>query len=233
MFRASLFALVIVAVFGAISFCFLGDEAASVEQQTAKPDESQQAANEPYGIEKRVPWTTSRFRGTPEPPLPYLAARVFPKLNFKNPTVLTNAPGTDRLFVAEQSGKIFSIPNKPDAATADLLLDASLLVPQVAKERNEDLAFEAVYGVTFHPRFAENRYCYVCYVVRYRDGKLGQHPAGTRVSRFTVSQSDPPRCDPASEMLIIDWLQGGHNGGCLKFGPEGFLYISSGGGGPP
>jgi putative heme-binding domain-containing protein len=183
-------------------------------------------------LQKRVPWTTSRFRGSPDPPPPYRAERVFPKLHFKNPTVLTNAPGTDWLFVAEQYGKIFSIPNDPDAAAADLFLDCSELVPRLSKERNEDQAFEAVYGLTFHPRFAENRYCYVCYVVRYRDGGRGQHPEGTRVSRFTVSRADPPVCDPTSEKLVISWLQGGHNGGCLKFGPEGYLYISSGDGGP-
>src|ERR1051326_3348029 len=68
-------------------------------------------AARPFGIEKRTPWTTSNFRGRPEPPLPYRAERVFPKIHFKNPTVLTSAPGTDRMFVAEQLGKIFSIPN--------------------------------------------------------------------------------------------------------------------------
>jgi uncharacterized repeat protein (TIGR03806 family) len=188
--------------------------------------------NPPFGIERRVPWTTSRFRGTPDPPLPFRAARVFPRVHFKNPTVLTNAPGTDRLFVAEQSGKLFSIANQPDPAQADPFLDCTTLVPRLSREREEDLGFEAVYGMTFHPQFERNRYCYVCYVVRYQDGKRGQHPEGTRVSRFTVSRTDPPVCDPASEVPIISWLQGGHNGGCLKFGPEGFLYISSGDGGP-
>src|SRR5262245_36760292 len=66
-------------------------------------------ASHPFGIEKRIPWTTSNFRGRPDPPLPYRAERVFSKIHFKNPTVLTSAPGTDRFFVAEQLGKIFSI----------------------------------------------------------------------------------------------------------------------------
>jgi hypothetical protein len=34
---------------------------------------------------KRVAWTTSRIVGTPEPPLPHVAQRVFPKLQFERP----------------------------------------------------------------------------------------------------------------------------------------------------
>ena len=41
-------------------------------------------AEQPYGIPKRVPWTTSRLTGTPEPPPPYRIERAFPKLHFKN-----------------------------------------------------------------------------------------------------------------------------------------------------
>src|SRR4051794_24315019 len=61
---------------------------------------------------KRVLWQSSRITGSPEPPAPYRMERVFPKLEFKNPVLLVRAPGTDRLFVAEQAGPIYSFkPN--------------------------------------------------------------------------------------------------------------------------
>lgn len=88
-----------------------------------------------------------------------------------------------------------------------------------------------LYGMALHPRFAENHWCYVCY--KMDPAYWGQIADGTRVSRFTVTQSDPPKLDPASEQIVISWLGGGHNGGCLQFGPEGYLYISSGDGGFP
>src|SRR6516225_1740645 len=82
-----------------------------------------QAADKPFGISKRVPWTTSRLTGSPDPPPPYKIVRAFPKLTFKNPLLLTNAPGTERLFVGEQAGKLYSFPNDPEVAKVDLLLD--------------------------------------------------------------------------------------------------------------
>jgi putative heme-binding domain-containing protein len=175
---------------------------------------------------KRQPWTISKITGSPEPPHPYRVIPAFPKLKFVNPLHLTNAPGTDRLFLCEQAGKIYSFPNRQDVEKADLAIDVSKDLPSW-KPGGKIERFDALYGLTFHPKFKENRYCYVCYVLK---GKGSELPDGTRVSRFTVTRTDPPKIEPASEQIILTFLAGGHNGGCLAFGPDGYLYISSGDG---
>ena len=35
------------------------------------------APTKPFGLDKRIPWTTSRVVGSPNPPLPYRVRRVF------------------------------------------------------------------------------------------------------------------------------------------------------------
>src|SRR5262245_25884606 len=178
------------------------------------------------GKAARPAWTTSRVVGSPDPPPPYKVVRAFPNLKFKHPLLLARCPGSDRLFVGEQAGVLYSFADKPDAQ-ADLFCDLRTelrtihLLPQ-AKE------VEAVYGLAFHPDFATNRQCFVCYTLR--SSKQGQEnlPDGTRVSRFTVTRADPPRIDPSSEEIVLTFLQGGHNGGDLHFGPDRLLYISTG-----
>ena len=100
---------------------------------------------------------------------------------------------------------------------ADLAIDLSKLHPDLT----------ALYGLTFHPQFDKNRYVYICYV------RQNEVPDGSVVSRFTVSRTDPPVIDPRSERVIITFWSGGHNGGCLVFGKDGCLYISTGDAGAP
>lgn len=192
-----------------------------------------ESPNDVSDVESRKPWTTSRVKGSPDPPLPYRAKRVFTALNFEQPTVLTNAPSTDRLFVAEQKGRIYSIPNDPNCSQADLFLDVSELVGRLNTMLGEgsQATLGSVYGLTFHPDFADNRKCYVCYTVNYKKSKGGKSPDGTRVVEVRADGNDPPRAIVDSETQIIGWRAGGHNGGCLKFGPDGMLYISTGDGG--
>lgn len=187
-------------------------------------------AEAPYGLTTRTPWTTSRFHGQPEPPPPFRAPRVYPNIHFDGPTVLTGAPGSNRWFVGERTGKIFSFPKDRHAARSELFLDCADLAKQISQREQQPVTFDSLYGLTFDPQFEQNRYCYVCYVVRRRQSR-SRDPEGTRVTRLRVTDTDPPRCDIDSESVVIAWLQGGHNGGCLKFGPDGYLYISTGDGG--
>jgi putative heme-binding domain-containing protein len=166
--------------------------------------------------ESRVPWTTSRIAGSPEPPKAFVAESFFKTLRFSDGLELAAVPGTDRLLVVERRGKILSVPLHESAESAGEVLDLLPIQPKL----------DNAYGVVLHPRYRENRQMFVCYAMP--DGQ----PDGTRVSRFTLTSLDPLEADPKSEEIVLTWRSGGHNGGNLQFGPDGFLYISTGDAGP-
>ena len=177
--------------------------------QAAEPAAKQQT-QKAAGIERRVPWNSSKIVGTPEPPAPYRTQQVFPRLKFSEPLAMTWVPGSNRLLIVERHGKIFTFENSPTVEKADLLLDTG----------------KSTYGVALHPEFQTNGFIYITYILQDGDPL----PNGSRVSRFTVGKERPWRCDPKSEKVILEWPSGGHNAGCLAFGKDGYLYLSCGDG---
>ncbi len=160
----------------------------------------------------RPPWTANRVLGSPNPPAPFTVQRLFPKLTFNHPVDLALLPGSDRWFLLEQGGNLYSFPDRPDVERAELVFDLS----------QGHQPFESAYAMAFHPRFTENGYIFICYVL------AGDRPDGSHVSRFKLSGSSPPAIVPGSETVILRWQGGGHNGCTLAFGNDGLLYISTG-----
>jgi len=211
------------------------EQAAAEKAANSQAEKKRLQAVEAPVIKPRVVWRNSKVVGRPEEPAPFAEQVAYPNISFTNPVVIVTSPGSDRWFVGEQRGSVYSFKKDRNATKAEPFLDVSKIIPP-SKTANQKpginnapvKGLEALYGLTFHPQFEKNRFVYVTYVVR---GEKGQLPDGTRVSRFKVSETDPPVAIPESEEVVITWLQGGHNGGCLCFGPDGNLYISTGDGG--
>ncbi len=160
---------------------------------------------------------TSRLMGSPDP-LPLHAVPVFKKLDFQRPVELTFAPdGSNRLFVVEQRGVIHCFENRDDVDHSEIFLDLTDVVSRVGNE-------EGMLGLAFHPNYADNGEIFVYYSI---------DPPKSIVSRFRVSADKPNRIDRDSEERLLEIPQPyrNHNGGSMRFGPDGYLYIGLGDGG--
>jgi glucose/arabinose dehydrogenase len=140
-------------------------------------------------------------------------------------TLVTNAARTpldmvsvgdgQTMLVVEQAGRIMRLENGRYDATP--FLDATSLVV-AGGERG-------LLGIALHPQYKTNCYLYVNYT-RTGDG-------ATVIARFARSANDAKRAELASEKILLTIAQPypNHNGGGLRFGPDGFLYIGMGDGG--
>ncbi|MEY3052655.1 MAG: hypothetical protein RLY31_2440 [Bacteroidota bacterium] len=124
--------------------------------------------------------------------------------------------GDDRLFVVEQRGVIWILDKDGNKLPTPFLN----IDPQVGSNGNE----QGLLGLAFHPSYADNGRFFVCYTDNNGD---------TRVVRYEVKTDNPDQADPASALVLleVDQPYSNHNGGCLQFGPDGYLYIGLGDGG--
>jgi glucose/arabinose dehydrogenase len=160
----------------------------------------------------REPWNTSRLKGSPDPPSPYTVERVFPNIGFDQGLELLGGVGLGRFFVTERFGKIWSFREDGTSEHPDVFADLKALHPET----------HTLYNVAFHPRFREKNEVFVFYTVSDKSDD------GSRIARFKLASLDPPAIDPTSEEILLTFHAGGHNGGHMLFGPDGFLYVSAG-----
>jgi glucose/arabinose dehydrogenase len=152
--------------------------------------------------------------------LPKVEMKVaFPALTFTRPLWLCEAPdGSERLFVAQQDGKVLILPKERTGGDTKMFLNITDRKPWVENE-------EGLLGFAFHPKFKKNRKFYIYY--------SQQNPKRSVISEIQAAKNDPDRADLTTERIIMeipqpDW---NHNGGQITFGPDNYLYIALGDGG--
>ena len=152
------------------------------------------------------------------PPLEALELEVIDS-GYQHPTAVRAPVGDDRLFIVQRVGVIRIIDaggNMLDPAF--LPIDDRVLAGGIE---------QGLLGLAFHPEYELNGRFFVYYINRQ-----GQRV----VSEFAVDPDDPNRADPDSERILIqenqppDATDIRHYAGDLHFGPDGYLWISSGDG---
>jgi len=171
-----------------------------------------------------VPVRVAPAGTAPQPsraPLAVALQEVFGGRKFQQPVEIGAYPigpaGGSGVFVAEREGRILLL--HPDGDEAVELLDISDQVEMISTE-------DGLLSVALAPRFEETGHLWLYYSARGL-------PRKTRLSRFSVNLDDLRRVRSGSELVVleIDQPRAIHNGGSIRFGPDGMLYLSLGDGG--
>jgi glucose/arabinose dehydrogenase len=159
----------------------------------------------------RSPWAgvTVRFGGTRAVPAGFARNESW-ITGLASATSFAQAPD-GRLFVAEQGGTLRVVKNGTLLATpfVSLTVDSN-------GERG-------LIGVTLHPDFASNGFVYVYHTV------INAGARNNRVSRFTANGDVAASLTPGAAVNLPNLSTAtNHNGGAMKFGADGKLYVAVG-----
>jgi len=134
---------------------------------------------------------------------------------FNKPVAALSPPGDSRIFVVEQNSGKVKIFDGTQVLAAPFLDIKS----KIKSSGNE----EGLLGMAFHPDFPNTPYIYVNYTA--------SGPNRTVVERYQLSNPNKINVNTATQIITYNQPFSNHNGGNLRFGADGYLYIGSGDGG--
>jgi len=130
-------------------------------------------------------------------------------------------PGISNAFLAvHQTGKIWLLERNSAK-------DLKTLFADLAKDIFNERGPNGLLGLAFHPRFRENRKYYLKHQV-FEERKI----ATTVVERLASPDFRADSGQPSRRLWKVVSVTQDHSGGCIQFGPDGFLYIGMGDTGP-
>ncbi len=130
-------------------------------------------------------------------------------------------PGASNTFVAvHQTGKIWLIDKHSDG-------DAKSLFADVASEIFNERGPNGLLSIAFHPKFRQMRKYYLKHQI-FEDGKI----ATVLDEREAAPDLRHDSGKPSRRLLKMVSITQDHSGGCIEFGPDGYLYLGMGDTGP-
>ncbi len=150
----------------------------------------------------------------------YELVRICPKIATPKPiSVVVPPDGSNREFLVLQGGKVLLLPEDRSSRKAKVFLDLS------TKNMIEKDFEEGLLGLVFHPKFKQNGKFYLYHSL--------QNPKRSCLFERRMSKNNPDKVDDGHERLLLELPQPfwNHNSGNPIFGPDGYLYLSTGDGG--
>ena len=156
-----------------------------------------------------TPISDLKVKGSPGKPASYRVERAYPELKeLKMPISSIAVPGTSQMLAITQEypygrTRIITFEDRDDVNSLKVILEQK----------------GTAYDFAFHPEFEKNGFVFI----GWNDGKR------TILSRFKFDASSMA-FETGSETEFMTWEGNGHNGAAIDFGPDGFLYVTTGDG---
>jgi len=147
-------------------------------------------------------------------------------------TIADPDDGTNRIFISDQIGLLRVVENGTLLPTPMLDVTGRLVSNPITGEMG-------LIGFAIHPKFATTKKLYTLTSETRIDGAADFPTSGTArhhqgvVAEWQIDAGNPNLVNVTSrrEIMRIDEPQSNHNGGVMRFGPDGNLYIALGDGG--
>lgn len=139
-----------------------------------------------------------------------------------NPVQMVMAPDTtNRLFISDLNGKVWILKNGQIQSQPFIDISSKL------EQKDTTPRIQAMFGMAFHPDYAQNKKFYICYNAPAKDTS---DICTIVIAEFTASKNNADMGDLSTGKTILEIE--GHSvakDACqIAFGPDGYLYISVG-----
>ena len=146
--------------------------------------------------------------------------QVFKSVDTPRPIQITATPDkSGRLFLVLQEGKVLLLGKERGNSSSDVILDLTGL------DLIDNAFEEGLLGLAFHPECAKNNLFYIYHTLQNPKRSVLVERKFSDLKSFSVDQKYQ------REILSILQPYWNHNSGIPVFGPDGFLYLSTGDGG--
>lgn len=168
-------------------------------------------------------------------PVMLLAGLIVPSVSAAPITTVTIATGLNRpvwagstpalpnhLFIAEKQGIIRVIDMANSNTVSQFMnIDQDSDICWTPSSGSDE---QGLLGVAFHPDYANNRLFYVYHTT--------SNGVSNVIARYQANVG-LLTADPSTRLVMVTMpnVENNHNGGCMKFGPDGKLYVGCGDGG--